>query len=223
MISPANTPLKLSFLYFSFTCLLSWGKCRKRTAWFVRRWKKSHQLYKCTSGLRSFYQNKSCRRCRQYISRHRPCTLRHCRSLRSALPSAPNVQMTYADFEGNIGFQAVDLIPVRPRSSGLFPVPGWTDENEWSGFVAFEDMKAMQGDDLCNSAFEILPYLKGVSFEDTAVGTARDRLFEWDGRMDMESPEAALYGYFWASLVEEIFKDQIHETLWNAVKKLLYG
>ena len=54
--------------------------------------------------------------------------------------SAPNMQMTYADVEGCIGFQAVGLIPVRPRSSGLFPVPGWTDENEWSGYVAFEDM-----------------------------------------------------------------------------------
>ncbi len=58
--------------------------------------------------------------------------------------SAPNVQMNYADIEGNIGFQAVGLIPVKPRSSGLFPVPGWTDENEWSGFAAFEDMPGLK-------------------------------------------------------------------------------
>jgi len=189
--------------------------------------------------------------------------------------TAPNIQMTYADVDGNIGFQAVGLIPTRPHS-GLVPVRGWTDENEWSGYVAFEDMpwvknpqkgyivvannltvtpnypyvidpdaspgyrarrilemidqgrtdftvedmKAMQGDDLCNSAFEILPFLKEVSFEDEAVGTARDRLLEWDGRMGMESSGAALYGYFWAALVEEIFKDQIHETLWNKDKAL---
>lgn len=190
--------------------------------------------------------------------------------------SGPNMQMTYADVEGNIGFQATGLIPVRPKASGLFPVPGWTDENEWSGFVAFEDMpwvknpskgyiiaannptvsvnyphdidrdadygyrarrimdmieeggsgftvedmKVMQGDDLSNSANEILPYLKGISFEDAAVGAARDRLLGWDRRMGIESPEAALYGYFWAALVEEIFKDQIHESLWNKDKAL---
>ena len=188
---------------------------------------------------------------------------------------APNIQMTYADVDGNIGFQAVGLIPIRPHS-GLVPVRGWTDDNEWSGFVPFEDlprvknprkgyinatnnatvssnypyvidpdsdlgyrarrikemidqggtdftvedMKAMQGDNLCISAAEILPFLKGISFEDEAVVAARDRLFEWDGRMEMESPEAALYGFFWASLVEEIFKDQIHETLWNKDKAL---
>ncbi len=190
--------------------------------------------------------------------------------------TSPNIQMTYADVEGNIGFQAVGLIPVRPNSDGLLPVPGWTDEYEWSGFVPFEDMPwvknpskgyiiaannatvslkypyvidreaddgyrarrimdmielggsgfnvkdmiAMQGDVLSNSAREILPYLKGISFEDAAVGAARDRLLEWDSRMRMESPEAALYGYFWATLVEEIFKDQIHEDLWNKDKAL---
>jgi penicillin amidase len=81
-------------------------------------------------------------------------------------------------------------------------------------------MKAMQGDVLSNSAKEILPYLRGISFEDAAVGAARDRLREWDCRMERESPEAALYGYFWAALVEEIFKDQIHEELWNKDKAL---
>jgi penicillin amidase len=190
--------------------------------------------------------------------------------------TAPNIQMTYADVDGNIGFQAVGLIPVRLGSDGLLPVPGWTDEYEWSGYIAFEDMpwvknppkgyiiaannptvsnnypyvidseaddgyrarrimdmieqggsgftvndmKAMQGDVLSTSAKEILPYLRGISFEDAAVGAARDRLREWDSRMEMKSPEAALYGYFWAALVEEIFKDQIHEDLWNRDKAL---
>jgi penicillin amidase len=188
---------------------------------------------------------------------------------------APNMQMTYADVNGNIGFQSVGLIPIRPHS-GLVPVPGWTDDYEWTGYVPYEDMpwvknpkkgyiiaannatvssnypyvidqdsdmgyrarrilemieqkgsgftvedmKAMQGDNLCTSAAEILPFLEGISFEDEAIAAARDRLFEWDGRMDMDSPDAALYGYFWASLVEEIFKDQIHETLWNKDKAL---
>jgi penicillin amidase len=189
--------------------------------------------------------------------------------------TAPNLQMPYADVDGNIGFQAVGLVPIRSHS-GLVPVPGWTDENEWAGYIPFEympwvknppkgyivaannptvsenypyvidpesnsgfrarriiemidqsgtdftveDMQVMQADDLNNLAFEILPFLREIGFEDEAVGAARDRLFEWDGRMGIESPDAALYSYFWVALVEEIFKDQIHDTIWKKDKAL---
>ena len=83
-----------------------------------------------------------------------------------------------------------------------------------------ENMKAMQGDNLSLSALEIIPYLKDIIFEDTAIEAARDSLLKWNGRMEMDSSEAALYGYFWVALVEEIFQDQIPERLWNKDKAL---
>jgi penicillin amidase len=45
----------------------------------------------------------------------------------------PSENIVYADVEGNIGWQAAGLAPVRPNWSGLFPVPG-DGSYEWSGF-----------------------------------------------------------------------------------------
>ena len=47
----------------------------------------------------------------------------------------PSENMVYADREGNIGWIAAGLAPVRKNWSGLFPVPGDTGEYEWSGFL----------------------------------------------------------------------------------------
>jgi penicillin amidase len=80
--------------------------------------------------------------------------------------------------------------------------------------ISVEDMKNMQGDDLNLSALEILPYLRAVSFDDGDLETAKEFLLDWDMRMHMESPETALYGYFWQKLIESIFKDQLVEKLW---------
>jgi penicillin amidase len=44
------------------------------------------------------------------------------------------------DTSGKIGHRVRALVPVRPRSNGWLPVPGWTGEHEWNGMVAFEDM-----------------------------------------------------------------------------------
>jgi len=46
----------------------------------------------------------------------------------------PGENIVYADTEGNIGWQAAGLMPVRRNWPGLFPVPGDTGEYEWSGF-----------------------------------------------------------------------------------------
>jgi penicillin amidase len=45
-----------------------------------------------------------------------------------------------ADTTGRIGNRVRAKLPARPRSNGWLPVPGWTGEHEWNGFVPFEDM-----------------------------------------------------------------------------------
>lgn len=52
----------------------------------------------------------------------------------------PAQNLLYADVEGNIGYQMPGDIPIRKNGDGTLPVPGWTDEYDWEGFVPFEDL-----------------------------------------------------------------------------------
>jgi penicillin amidase len=45
-----------------------------------------------------------------------------------------------ADTSGKIGNRVRAKVPMRSRSNGWLPVPGWTGEHEWSGSIPFEDM-----------------------------------------------------------------------------------
>ena len=58
----------------------------------------------------------------------------------AALFDAPAQNLVYADVEGNIGYQMPGRVPIRARGDGLLPVPGWTDEYEWVGYIPFEDL-----------------------------------------------------------------------------------
>lgn len=53
---------------------------------------------------------------------------------------SPGQNIFYADREGNIGYQAVGKIPLRPNGNGRLPVPGWTSENEWLGYIPYEEL-----------------------------------------------------------------------------------
>lgn len=53
---------------------------------------------------------------------------------------APMQNFVYADVEGNIGYYAPGALPIRRNGDGTLPVPGWTDEYEWVGYVPFEDL-----------------------------------------------------------------------------------
>jgi penicillin amidase len=46
----------------------------------------------------------------------------------------------YADVDGNIGYQASGRIPQRAAGDGTMPVPGWTGEHEWTGFIPFDSL-----------------------------------------------------------------------------------
>ena len=46
----------------------------------------------------------------------------------------PSENMVWADRQGNIGYQAVGIAPLRPNWSGLIPVPG-DGRYEWNGYL----------------------------------------------------------------------------------------
>jgi penicillin G amidase len=60
-------------------------------------------------------------------------------SFRTALQKfvGPMENMVYADVDGTIGFIAPGLVPIRRKGDGWLPVPGWTGEYDWAGFIPF--------------------------------------------------------------------------------------
>jgi penicillin amidase len=54
--------------------------------------------------------------------------------------AVPAQNLVYADVDGNIGYQMPGLIPIRKNGDGRYPVPGWTDEYEWVGYIPFEEL-----------------------------------------------------------------------------------
>jgi penicillin G amidase len=52
----------------------------------------------------------------------------------------PSQNFVYADVQGNIGYQAPGLIPIRAKGDGTLPSPGWTNDYEWKGFLPFDEL-----------------------------------------------------------------------------------
>ena len=53
---------------------------------------------------------------------------------------SPQQNIVYADMEGNIGLVVPGRVPIRAKGDGRVPVPGWSDEYAWTGFIPFEEM-----------------------------------------------------------------------------------
>jgi penicillin amidase len=47
----------------------------------------------------------------------------------------PLLNFVYADVDGNIGYHGPGAFPVRAAGDGTRPVPGWTSEFEWRGYL----------------------------------------------------------------------------------------
>lgn len=55
----------------------------------------------------------------------------------------PSQNLLYVDVEGNIGYQAPGMIPIRKGYDGKYPVPGWTSRYDWVGFVPFDALPSI--------------------------------------------------------------------------------
>ena len=52
----------------------------------------------------------------------------------------PAQNAVYADVEGNIGYMMAARVPIRKKGHGEVPVPGDTDDYEWTGYLPFEQL-----------------------------------------------------------------------------------
>ena len=52
----------------------------------------------------------------------------------------PAQNAVYADVEGNIGYIMAARVPIRKKGHGDVPVPGDTDDYEWTGYIPFEQL-----------------------------------------------------------------------------------
>jgi penicillin amidase len=66
----------------------------------------------------------------------------NCDEFRAALSvfGTPSQNFVYADVDGNIGYQTPGRIPIRSKGDGQLPVPGWTGEYEWTGYIPFDEL-----------------------------------------------------------------------------------
>lgn len=53
---------------------------------------------------------------------------------------APQLSVSYADVDGNIGYWMTGRAPIRAKGDGKTPAPGWDGEYEWVGEIPFEEM-----------------------------------------------------------------------------------
>lgn len=54
--------------------------------------------------------------------------------------TVPAQNLVYADVDGNIGYQMPGNIPIRKSGDGRLPVPGWTGEYDWQGYIPYEQL-----------------------------------------------------------------------------------
>lgn len=55
----------------------------------------------------------------------------------------PSQNIVYADREGHIGYMMPGMVPIRTKRAGTVPVAGWTDQNEWNGWIPFDELPVL--------------------------------------------------------------------------------
>src|SRR5690606_16191924 len=62
--------------------------------------------------------------------------------------AVPSQNLVYADTQGNIGYQAPGLVPIRESATngappGFYPAQGWLPAYDWKGWVPFSQMPSV--------------------------------------------------------------------------------
>lgn len=55
----------------------------------------------------------------------------------------PAQNFVFAATDGTIAYRANGLIPIRKKGDSSVPVPGWTDEYEWEGYIPWDELPSI--------------------------------------------------------------------------------
>lgn len=96
----------------------------------------------------------------------------------------------YADINGNFGYLFKGRVPSRGQENGWGPVPGWTGDHEWRGFIPNSDLPRSKNPDTgwvvtCNQRVvgeDYEHYLTHLYGTDYRARRIRDRIAELDGQ-----------------------------------------
>lgn len=79
--------------------------------------------------------------------------------------------------------------------------------------VSIADVEAIQGDNYNAMGPVLIPFLDGLSFEDSETADLAESLARWDFQNGLDSQPAALFNAFWRQLVIDTFEDEVPENI----------
>ena len=107
--------------------------------------------------------------------------------------AVPGQSVVYADVDGNIGYWTTGHIPIRGKQNAMLPLPGWTGDAEWEGYVPFDEMPRLlnppEGIIACANqkiADKTFPYYISTLWEPTS---RIQRIFQLLGSAEKFTPE----------------------------------
>ncbi|MCS1351076.1 penicillin acylase family protein [Mechercharimyces sp. CAU 1602] len=59
----------------------------------------------------------------------------------------PAQNFVFASIDGTIAYRANGLIPIRKKGDSMLPVPGWTNEYEWKGYIPWDKLPTLLNPD----------------------------------------------------------------------------
>ena len=121
----------------------------------------------------------------------------------------PGENFVYADVDGNIGYQAAQLVPARTSADGTLPVPGWTGAYDWRDWYTL--------DDLPHAFNPPAGHFATANNNTIPRGDKRPIGYEWGSPARINRIQEALGNR--RSLTVEDFEHLQHDVLaWNAVQ-----
>lgn len=184
--------------------------------------------------------------------------------------SGPVLNVVFADVEGNIGYQLIGRVPIRPNGGGREPEPGWTGEHDWIGSIPYDELPrldnpaqgfivtannrvagpeypyflgcdyisgdraeritemilsrdkldiayihTMQFDQLSPSAQSLAEVFRQARIDQPDVAPLAEMLRNWDGRLEVGSPTAAIYEVLNRQLLVILLGNRLGELLYR--------